>query len=128
MPVTTSAATVLRAVRPALVAPAGAERFDDNVSPAGIAELMLAVIFAPVWFVVTFHDDDASMTVVGGLPAVAVVMASDGVPDTDTTLIAFTWMVTFWVAVCADAMFETPATSASTARIRTAFIFNSPLK
>src|SRR2546423_15480157 len=126
MPVTTSAAVVLSAVRPALVAPAGAERFADNVSPAGIAELMLAVIFAPVWFVVTFHADDASMTVVGGLPAVAVVMVSDRGPDTETTLIAITWMGPFCVSVCADAVGGTPATNASTPRKRTAFIFNSP--
>ena len=79
MPVTTSIAVVPRACEPALVAPAGAERFTSSVRPAGMAEPMLAVILAAVWFVVTAHVAPA-VALVGALPAVAVLITSDGLP------------------------------------------------
>ena len=71
---------VLSAVRPALVAPAGATRFADNVRPAGMLDAMLAVIFAPLWFVVTAHELLADVALVGALPATAVLMSSAGEP------------------------------------------------
>ena len=69
MPVTTFTAVVPSAVRPVLVAPAGAVRLADSVSPAGIAEGMLAVIDAPVWLVVTDQVLPVDVTEVGALPA-----------------------------------------------------------
>jgi hypothetical protein len=43
------------------------------------------------------------VTLVGALPATAVLMTSAGVPATETRLIASTWKVTVCVAVCAKA-------------------------
>src|SRR2546425_582931 len=51
--VTMSVAPVPRGLSPALVAPAHGERFAERVTPVGIATLMLAVILAVLWLVVT---------------------------------------------------------------------------
>ena len=56
-------------------------------------EPMLAVIFAPVWFVVTAHVA-AAVALVGLLPAVAVLITSEGLPTKAIWLIASTWKVT----------------------------------
>jgi hypothetical protein len=84
---------------PALVAPAGAVRLAESVTPFGMAVGMLAEIFALVWFVVMAQVEVASETFVGPLPAVAAVMVSDGDPVTAIWLIAVTANVTVWVAV-----------------------------
>jgi len=55
---------------------------------------MLAEILAPVWLVVTAHKLVASVTDVGALPATAVVIVSEGAPEFETWLIAFTAKVT----------------------------------
>src|SRR5436309_2790484 len=98
-----SCATVLSVLAPPLVAPAGAPNVAERVRPAGMFDAMLAVIFAPVWFVVTAHELLADVAEVGALPAVAVLMISDGEPVTLIWLIASTWNVTVCVAVWADA-------------------------
>src|SRR6476661_420596 len=103
MLVTRSTAVTPRAWEPALVPPAGAARATDRVTPAGSADAMLPVILAPVWFVVTAQVADASFTLVGLLPAAAVVMVSDGLPVKAIWLIGLTAMVTDWVAVWAEA-------------------------
>src|SRR3954470_20068350 len=114
--VTMSTATVLRVFAPALVAPAGAPIVQLSVRPASMLLAIDAVILAPVWFVVTAHVLPLEVAEVGALPAVAVLMTSDGVPVTPTRLIASTWKVTVWVAVCAEADVAAKATS-SPARI-----------
>src|SRR4051812_35188443 len=73
----------------------------DSVTPVGMADAMLAVILAPVWLVVTAHVLPVDVTEVGAPPATAAEMVRVGVPATDTRLIASTWKVTVWVAVCA---------------------------
>src|SRR5689334_21094666 len=93
MPVTTSTAVVLRVCAPALEPPAGAVMLTWSVRPAGMAELMLAVIFAVLWFVVTAHVA-AAEACVGLLPAVDVLMTSEGEPATEIWLMASTWKVT----------------------------------
>ena len=85
----------------ARVAPAGAARLEDSVRPAAMAAGMLAVIFAPVWLVVTAQVAEASVTLVGAEPATAVVIVSDGAPTKATWLMALTAKVTVWVAVWA---------------------------
>src|ERR1041385_2438790 len=94
MPVTMSTAVVPRAWRPALVPPDGAERLAERVTPVGIALPIEAVIFAPVWLVVTAQVLPDEVTLVGAPPATAAVMVIDGVPLTATWLIASTWSVT----------------------------------
>ena len=79
IPVTRSTAVVLSEFEPALAAPVGAVRLTERVTPAGIAEPILAVIFAPDWFVVTAQVAGA-VTLVGLLPAAAVLMTSEGPP------------------------------------------------
>src|SRR3954469_2287801 len=101
--VTMSTAVVLRLFAPALVAPAGAPIVQLSVRPAGMLLAIEAVILAPVWFVVTAQVLPLDVAEVGALPALAVLMTRDGVPVTPTRLIASTWNVTVWVAVCAEA-------------------------
>ena len=76
-------AVVLSDWAPALEAPAGAERLTLRVKPADMLEPMLAVILAPVWFVVTAHVA-AAVALVGLLPAVAVLITSEGLPENAT--------------------------------------------
>src|SRR3954464_15737153 len=109
--VTMSTATVLRLFAPALVAPAGAPIVQLSVRPAGMLLAIDAVILAPVWFVVTAQLLPLDVAEDGALPAVAVLMTSDGEPVTPTRLIASTWNVTVWVAVCAEAAVAAIATS-----------------
>src|SRR2546430_8259359 len=82
MPVMTSTAVVLSATRPALLAPAGAPRLAERVTPAGIALPMLAVILAVLWLVVTAQVLPEDVTLVGGLPGTAAVTAIVGEPVT----------------------------------------------
>src|SRR5689334_12483973 len=98
IPVTTSTAVVLSVCAPALDAPVGAPRFTWSVRPAGMTDPMLAVIFAPVWLVVT-DQVAAAVALVGALPAVAVLITSDGLPLKEIWLMASTWKVTDCVAV-----------------------------
>src|SRR5688572_23161366 len=77
--------------------------FAESVTPAGIAEPMLAVIFAPDWFVVTDHVLPVDVAVVGAPPATAAETVRVGVPATATWLIASTWKLNVWVAVWAFA-------------------------
>src|SRR6476659_4590672 len=106
-----STATVLRDFAPALVAPAGAPIVAHRVRPAGMLLAIEAVILAPVWLVVTAQLLPADVAEVGALPGVALLITSDGVPVTPMRLIASTWKVTVWVAVCAEAVVATSATS-----------------
>src|SRR5688572_575095 len=78
--VTRSTAVVLSACEPVLVAPAGATRLTESVRPAGMLDPRLAVILAPVWFVVTAHVAGA-VTAPGFEPAAAVLITSDGLPE-----------------------------------------------
>jgi len=121
MLVTRSTAVVLSDCDPALLAPVGAVRFAESVTPAGIAEPMLAVIFEPVWFVVTAHVA-AAVALAGSLPAVAVFTTSEGLPEKAIWLMASTWKVTVWVAVWAVAMRATPIRMARVERKRLAVI------
>src|SRR5689334_7813084 len=114
MPVTTSTAVAVRVVAPALEPPAGADMLTWSVRPAGIAVLMLAVILAPLWLVVTAHEA-AAEACVGLLPAVAVLINSEGEPATAIWLMASTWKLTLCVAVWADSE-AAPATRATTAK------------
>src|SRR6185295_4325959 len=98
MPVTRSTEVVLSDCEPALEAPAGAVRLTESVTPVGIADPMLAVILAPVWLVVTAHVA-AAVALVGLLPAVAVLITSDGLPLKAIWLMASIWNVTDWLAV-----------------------------
>src|SRR5689334_21761211 len=75
--------------------------FADRVTPVGKADPMLAVILARVWLVVTAQVLPVEVAEVGAPPATAALIANVGVPDTETWLIASTWNVTVWVAVCA---------------------------
>src|SRR3954466_11390823 len=111
MVVTMSTATVLRLCAPALDAPAGAPIVQLSVRPAGMLLAIDAVIFAPVWLVVTAQVLPLDVADVGAPPGVAVLMTSDGVPVTPTRLMASTWKVTVWVAVCAEAAVAAIATS-----------------
>src|SRR5437773_11028975 len=108
MLVTRSTAVVLSDNAPALDAPDGAERLTERVKPAGMFEPMLAVIFAPVWFVVTAHVA-AAVALLGLLPSVAVLITSDGLPAKETWFTASTWKVTTCVAVWAEAARVAPA-------------------
>src|SRR6185436_5400746 len=99
MPVTRSTAEVLSGWYPALVPPAGAPMSAESVTPDGRLDAMLAVIFAPVWLVVTAQVLPVEVTEVGAPPATAAVIVRVGVPATATRLIASTWKVTVWVAV-----------------------------
>jgi len=101
MPVTTSVATVVSVVTPALAAPAGAVTFTVSVTPAGMLVLMRAVILAVDWFVVTAHVALAVASR-GWLPATAAFTTSDGAPVSDTTLMALTRYVNVTLAVCAS--------------------------
>jgi hypothetical protein len=65
---------------------------------------MLAVILAVLWLVVTDHELAAEVTLVGALPAVAVLMSSEGAPVTEIWLMAVTWNVTVCAAVWAEAV------------------------
>ena len=80
MLVTRSTAVVLSDCEPALEPPAGAARLAESVRPAGMFELMLAVIFAPLWFVVTAQEAAADEAL-GLLPAVAEFTISEGLPE-----------------------------------------------
>src|SRR5437762_4690106 len=117
MLVTRSTDVVLSDCEPAVEAPAGAARFTESVRPPGMLEPMLAVIFAPDWFVVTAHVA-AAVTLVGLLPAVAVLMTSEGLPANAIWLIASTWKVMVCVAVCADAALAVPRRTAIVDRMR----------
>src|SRR6058998_4164600 len=117
MLVTRSTDVVLSDRAPALVAPAGAVRFTASVRPAGMFDPMPAVILAPVWFVVTAHVA-AAVAPVGALPAVAVLMTSEGLPEKAIWLIASTWKVMVCVAVCADAALTALTTNAIVDRMR----------
>src|SRR6185503_8650231 len=90
MPVTTSTAVVLSGFAPELVAPDGAASVAESVRPVGMAVVMLAITLAFDWLVVTDHVAPEDVTVVGALPAVAVVMPSDGLPLTAIWLMAST--------------------------------------
>src|SRR5688500_7483604 len=102
MPVTTSTLDDDSEVAPALEAPAGAPMSTVSVSPAGMSESSCAVIFAFDWFVVTAQVA-AAVAAVGALPAVAVLMVSEGDPATAIWFTALTWKVTFCVLVWACA-------------------------
>src|SRR3954463_9084821 len=97
----------------------------ESVTPVGIAVGMLAVILAPVWFVVTAHVLPVEVTEVGAPPATAAEMVSDGVPPTEIRLIASTCIVTVCVAVCAEA--EAAAATTSRAAMRERFIVDLQL-
>src|SRR6476620_5961999 len=99
MAVTKSTATVVSGLNPALVAPAGAARLDERVTPVGMTVGMLAVILAPVWLVVTDHVAVALVMLVGPEPGVAVVTASVGAPANAIWLIALIEKVIGCVAV-----------------------------
>src|ERR1035437_5076930 len=116
MPVTTLTAPVPSAVRPVLVAPAGAVRLAERVKPTGMALAMLAVIEAVVWLVVTDHVLAADVTEVGALPAVAVLITRDGAPTTEIWLMAVTWNVTVCVTWAEAVLTAAKATRAPIAR------------
>ena len=89
MPVTTSTAVVLSDCAPVLEPTEGALTLTDSDRPLGMFEAMLAVILAPVWFVVTAHVPEAVASV-GFDPAVAVLITSEGLPLKAIWLIAST--------------------------------------
>src|SRR4051812_35657015 len=101
MPVTRSTAEVLRDIYPALVPPVGLPMFAERVTPDGMFEAMLAVILAPVWFVVTAQVFPVEVAEVGAPPATAAEIVRVGVPATEIRLMASTWKVMVWVAVWA---------------------------
>lgn len=117
MPVMTSTAVVLKVCEPALAPTEGALTFTDSARPLGMFEPMLAVIFAPVWLVVTAHVP-AAVALEGSEPAVAVLITSDGLPEKAIWLIASTWKVTVCVAVWAAAWLAARATRPNVAKKR----------
>src|ERR1035437_6258788 len=116
MPVTTFTAVVLSAMRPALVAPAGAVRIAERVKPAGMSLGMSAVIQAVLWVGVTDHELAAAGALVGALPAVAVLMTSEGAPVTEIWLMALTWNVTVCVTWAEAVLTAAKATMAPIVR------------
>src|SRR6185436_2568301 len=94
----------------------------ERVKPAGMAVGILPVIFAVLWFVVTAQLDTALVTLVGALPATAVVIVKVGAPVKAIWLMALTENVTVCVAVwaCTAAGIAAPRRAMATKQRRRA--------